>query len=122
VARIVADATDFNRANDISGALIFDGSCFFQYIEGPRAPLAEAYARIQASRSHIILLKLIEGPVPARRFAGWEMFFRNGMPSGIDDLNWAPGKEPAGDLRRDLVASSLAYFWRSFEAESLPGR
>jgi hypothetical protein len=122
MARIVADATNFNRANDISGALIFDGTCFFQYIEGPRAPLADAYARIQGSRSHIILLKLIEGPTPARRFEGWEMFYRDGMPSGIDGLNWAAGMEPAGDLRRDLIASSLAYFWRSFEAESLPDR
>ena len=122
VARIVTDATEFNRGNDISGALIFDGTCFFQYIEGRRVALADAYARIQASRSHVILLKLLEGPAPARRFEGWEMFYRDGMPSGIGGLNWAPGREPSGDFRRDLVASALAYFWRNFEAESLPTR
>lgn len=111
---LVADAIEFNGNHDLSGALVFDGSCFFQYIEGPRANLAEAVSRIRASRSHVILLHLIDGPVAGRRFEGWEMFYRDGAASGIEGLNWLPGRQPQGDIKRDLVANSLSYFWRSF--------
>lgn len=117
---IVSDAMQFNEARQLSGALVFDGSCFFQYIEGPRANLTEATARIRASRSHVILLNLIDGPVPARRFEGWEMYYRDGVPSGIEGLNWLPGQEPSGDLKRDLVANSMSYFWRNFDNDLSP--
>jgi hypothetical protein len=117
---LVADAIEFNGEHDLSGALVFDGSCFFQYIEGPRSNLSEAFARIRASRSHVILLHLIDGPVGTRRFQGWEMFYRDGAPSGIEGLNWLPGRQPQGDLKRDLVANSLSYFWRSFDKDFSP--
>lgn len=117
---IVDDAKDFNGRHELSGALVYDGFCFFQYIEGPRVRLADACARIRASRSHIILLSLIDGPVPTRRFEGWEMYYRDGIPSGIDALNWLPGQEPSGDPKRDLVANSLSYFWRTFDKELAP--
>lgn len=117
---LIADAIEFNGKHDLSGALVFDGSCFFQYIEGPRASLSEAVSRNRASRSHMVLLHLMDGPVTGRRFEGWEMFYRDGAASGIEGLNWLPGRQPQGDLKRDLVANSLSYFWHSFENDVSP--
>ncbi|MBD9480955.1 BLUF domain-containing protein [Pseudoxanthomonas sp. PXM02] len=119
---LLTDAIEFNGKHDLSGALVFDGSCFFQYIEGPRGSLSEAVSRIRASRSHLVLLHLMDGPVAARRFEGWEMFYRDGAASGIEGLNWLPGREPQGDLKRDLVANSLSYFWRNFDKDVSPAR
>ena len=115
---IVADATTFNGQNAVSGALVFDGTCFFQYIEGPPGAIADAYQRIQSSKSHVILLKLLEGPVSARRFDGWEIFYRDGVPSDIAGLNWLPGHEPDPESMRDIVTTSLTYFWRNFHDEA----
>jgi hypothetical protein len=112
---IVAGAIEFNGQNDVSGALIFDGTSFFQYVEGRESDLASAYERICASRSHVVLLELLNGAVPVRRFTGWEMFYAESAPSGIEGLNWLPGREPSDSARRDIVASSLRFFWQSFQ-------
>lgn len=112
---IVAGAMEFNGQNDLSGALIYDGTSFFQYIEGPESALVVAYERIRASRSHVVLLELLKGVVPVRRFDGWEMFYAESAPSGIEGLNWLPGREPTEAARRDIVANSLRFFWQSFQ-------
>ncbi len=35
--RLVAEAVQFNESVDVTGALLFDGSRFLQYLEGPEA-------------------------------------------------------------------------------------
>jgi Sensors of blue-light using FAD len=112
---IVADATTFNGQNAVSGALVFDGTCFFQYIEGPPGAIADAYQRIQSSKSHVILLKLLEGPVSGRRFDGWKMFYRDGAPADIAGLNWLPDHVPDHEAKQDMVTTSLSYFWRNLQ-------
>lgn len=112
---IVADATEFNGQHAVSGALIFDGTCFFQYIEGPAGAIEDAYQRIQSSKSHVILLKLLEGPVSGRRFDGWKMFYRDAAPSDIAGLNWLPDHVPDPEAKRDMVTTSLSYFWRNLQ-------
>ncbi len=112
---IVTEASEFNIERGVTGALVFDGTCFFQYLEGSRTALNEIYARIHRATSHTVLMEFVDGPADSRRFEGWSMFYREGAPSGIEDLNWLEGQGPLDpDFHRSVAMKSLSYFWDQF--------
>lgn len=59
--QLVADAMLFNASVDVTGVLLFDGTRFLQYIEGPEAGVSAAYTRILAAGSHSGLVELNRG-------------------------------------------------------------
>jgi hypothetical protein len=72
---ILATAQRRNAAADVTGALYFDGSLFFQVLEGPDEAVQEIYAAIRRDPRHkeVRLLKLQD--LLRRRFTDWSMKF-----------------------------------------------
>lgn len=84
VESIVARARLHNRQRGITGALLFTGGHFAQWIEGPPRALAATMARIEADPRHDAVTRLLETEVHERRFDAWTMAF---LPApGADDL------------------------------------
>ncbi|KOO75646.1 BLUF domain-containing protein [Stenotrophomonas maltophilia] len=71
--QLVTDAMLFNESADVTGVLLFDGTRFLQYLEGPEAGVGAAYTRILAASSHNGLVELNRGRVGRRQFPHWRM-------------------------------------------------
>ncbi|HDS1835970.1 TPA: BLUF domain-containing protein [Stenotrophomonas maltophilia] len=71
--QLVMDAVLFNESADVTGTLLFDGSRFLQYLEGPEAGVNAAYKRILAAGSHSGVVELNRGRVGRRQFPHWRM-------------------------------------------------
>ncbi|QGL97212.1 MULTISPECIES: BLUF domain-containing protein [Stenotrophomonas] len=71
--QLVTDAMLFNESVDVTGVLLFDGTRFLQYLEGPEAGVGAAYTRILAASSHNGLVELNRGRVGRRQFPHWRM-------------------------------------------------
>ncbi|MCO7486302.1 BLUF domain-containing protein [Stenotrophomonas maltophilia] len=71
--QLVAEAVQFNESVDVTGTLLFDGSRFLQYLEGPEAGINAAYTRILAAGSHSGIVELNRGRVGRRQFPHWRM-------------------------------------------------
>ncbi|AWH37200.1 F420H(2):quinone oxidoreductase [Stenotrophomonas sp. ZAC14D1_NAIMI4_6] len=71
--RIVEGAQRFNRMAGVTGAMLFDGARFLQYVEGPADGIEGAIGRIRASADHDRLHMLGDAVIDARRFPAWDM-------------------------------------------------
>lgn len=93
--RLLVDATVHNRMNSVTGALLYDGHRFLQYIEGPADSLARVLARIENSRKHAGLQVLFRGGVRQRHFWNWSMACRHADASLVQRLEGARWTERA---------------------------
>ncbi len=73
---MVDNASKINAAHDVTGILLFNGTHFFQLLEGPEAGIQAVYQRICADRRHHNVVELMRDYAPCRRFgnAGMELF------------------------------------------------
>ncbi|WP_234413497.1 BLUF domain-containing protein [Stenotrophomonas sp. ZAC14D2_NAIMI4_7] len=71
LSALVQEAAAFNGEHGITGVLLYDGSRFLQYIEGPDVDLRAAYARVCKATSHHEMMELARGQIDARRFPNW---------------------------------------------------
>ncbi len=73
---MVDDASILNASHDVTGILLFNGTHFFQLLEGPEEGVLAIYQRICADRRHHNLVELMRDYAPSRRFgnAGMELF------------------------------------------------
>ncbi|WP_295853641.1 BLUF domain-containing protein [uncultured Xylophilus sp.] len=73
VAAVIGPSRTHNRADRITGLLVFDGSGFVQYLEGPAAALEDCLQRIAQDPRHTAFRLAYRGTVAteARRFAGF---------------------------------------------------
>jgi hypothetical protein len=72
---ILATARHFNKANNITGALLFTASGFAQVLEGPREVVEQAFERISADPRHADVTVLSFTPTERRSFPEWSMAF-----------------------------------------------
>lgn len=84
VQAIVAVARERNAREDLTGALIYTGGHFTQFLEGPEGALDTTLARISHDRRHRSLTVLVREEVAVRRFPHWRMALAE--PVGVDDL------------------------------------
>ena len=82
---LTREAERFNRESDVTGVLLFDGSRFLQYIEGPEDALWKVYSRILDATSHCEMMELGQGQISGRRFPYWSMRL---VPAGEADLRF----------------------------------
>jgi Sensors of blue-light using FAD len=75
VAGIVRAAREKNAARGITGALIFDGERFCQYLEGEDAEVAQTFVAIGRDVRHDRVQVLLDAPADKLRFARWAMGF-----------------------------------------------
>ncbi len=73
---MVDHASEINTAHDVTGILLFNGTHFFQLLEGPEAGVQAVYQRICADRRHHNVVELMRDYAPSRRFgnAGMSLF------------------------------------------------
>jgi hypothetical protein len=70
---IVCSSRLRNAENHVTGMLLFTGSRFVQFVEGPAAAVKNLRASIIADPRHDDLCQLVPEPSPERRFAGWSL-------------------------------------------------
>lgn len=71
VREIVAVSLQRNRSLDVTGALLFTGRRFAQYIEGPANAIAELQESILQDSRHQDVNTLAWGTYSTRRFLTW---------------------------------------------------
>lgn len=93
---ILREAWAHNRDRGIGGYLLRTREAYFQWLEGPQAPLAELLERIARDPRHRDMTVLIEGPLAARNFSNWVM--------GYDELTEAEAARL--DIRADQTGTA----------------
>ncbi len=73
---MVAAANIKNRQSDVTGILLFNGTHFFQLLEGPEEEVTAIYQHICQDNRHYNLVELLCDYAPSRRFGnvGMELF------------------------------------------------
>lgn len=76
VAEIIEAARTFNWSAGITGMLVFDGTGFFQYMEGPPEQLTLLIESIARDPRHVAFTPLFpQARIDRRRFANWSMAY-----------------------------------------------
>lgn len=96
--QLMQEAQVFNRANGISGCLLYKGHCFMQLLEGPVEPLTALLERIQRDRRHRDLRVVAKGNIRRRAFTDWGMIWR-----GVDAAEGSPDLGPWQHRHIDLM-------------------
>lgn len=76
IEEMVSIANRRNMRSDVTGILLFNGSHFFQLLEGPEEQVQMIYRAICQDPRHYNIVELLCDYAPARRFgkAGMELF------------------------------------------------
>lgn len=85
IGAIVATARRTNKANNVTGALLFTGSGFAQVLEGPREIVESTFERISADPRHADVTVLSFTPTERRCFPDWPMGFSGHVAADEDD-------------------------------------
>jgi hypothetical protein len=80
VADIVAGAQVRNEPLQITGALVFTGERFAQYLEGPPAAIEELMTSIRRDTRHLEILELPIAPFSSRLFESWSLAYSGSTP------------------------------------------
>lgn len=72
---LLAGSRARNRAEGLTGVLVFDRGAFFQWIEGPNLPLQRVWNSIRQDPRHADLQVLADSAIPMRLFQDWHMHF-----------------------------------------------
>lgn len=65
-----------NKRKDITGALIFTGTHFCQFLEGPDIAVSSLADKIRRDPRHTDIWVVHQEVVTVRRFAGWSMGYK----------------------------------------------
>lgn len=92
VSAIIRVAREFNANHAITGVLIFDGTRFFQYIEGPADSMTTLIDRLYTDPRHTDITVLLHDAMPPERwFPSWSMAYAS-VDSDTDHLQVLAGK------------------------------
>lgn len=72
---LLAGSRARNRAEGVTGVLVFDRGVFFQWIEGPNLPLQRVWNSIRKDPRHHDIQVLADTSIPVRLFQDWHMQF-----------------------------------------------
>lgn len=76
IVDILKTARNFNKQALITGILVFDGTQFHQYIEGPQPALQELVERISRDERHVDFTPRYSEPLgKSRLFSSWSMAY-----------------------------------------------
>lgn len=115
---ILAAARRNNPRLGVTGALMFNTSCFIQVLEGPRAALDQLFERLRRDQRHGKISMLTFEAAAERRFDQWSMAFVGARDSGGRltaialesgyDPSRLSGEATAGFLRGLMLAQERA--------------
>lgn len=72
---LLAGSRARNRAEGVTGVLVYDRGAFFQWIEGPNLPLQRIWNSVRQDPRHHDLQVLADTSIPVRLFHDWHMQF-----------------------------------------------
>ncbi|QDL53771.1 BLUF domain-containing protein [Rhodoferax aquaticus] len=98
---IHASAVKHNRANGVTGMLLYTKGRFMQVIEGPAEAVRVTYSRIALDKRHHNIQLMAEEKITQRHFAKWSMGMRL---VGDEDLAEYPQYEPYFKFGFDVAA------------------
>ncbi|WP_420496903.1 BLUF domain-containing protein [Sphingomonas sediminicola] len=75
IGRLVNHAREANARNGLSGTLIFTGTRFAQFLEGPHQNLARVMYKILADERHNRITVLRRDTSRVRRFDSWSLSY-----------------------------------------------
>ncbi len=103
---IVSVARGRNKADNITGALLFTDAGFARVLEGPREVLERTFERISADPRHADVTILSFTPLPYRSFPDWPLGFcrRPSLGRVVDN---SPGSDSPSTGPRVRTASDL---------------
>lgn len=113
---ILVDGSAHNRIAGVTGVLLYDGTTFLQYLEGPEAGVVSIFERIKRSKRHADIRVLTSAEVPERYFWNWSMACRHADASVIQRIEaarWSERNHPylEEDAKRNPGLRLLADFW-----------
>jgi hypothetical protein len=83
---ILAKSRRANRANGLTGLLLFDGNRFLQYLEGDETVVRAVYGKIKNDPRHFAVVTLRESSGEKRQFSQWDMArFSKISPAEFDE-------------------------------------
>ena len=125
-----------NRTEGLTGLLIYDQGCFFQWLEGPAAGLARIWASIGRDPRHHDIQILRQQELPRRFFGSWDLRLTSRQrsaleiggpsPAGVVHVAWPPRAVPAlsiavwDDVFAELVLPKLVARHRALPARAAP--
>ena len=114
---LVEDGRRRNLEAGITSLLLWCDGTFMHYLEGPRDAVADAIARIAASRWHYDVNVLMDEPIAEREFPLWALGFSRCL--GVELLE----RVFAGDdgARPGPGRVMLRAFWRNCRSTAGPG-
>ena len=114
--QLLLDARVANELADVTGALLYGGLRFVQYLEGTRADVEQIYARITRASQHHQLEILEQGRVEKRLFQRWHMGFAHAPQTLVQQLSQSHWRREIPWLEDESAASSgltrLLAFWK----------
>lgn len=119
VEQILDSARTFNKTEDVSGVLWFDGDIFIQVLEGQREAVSRTYHRIAADKRHqdIELVECVA--IDERLFGDWTMGYLAATKANRAKILKYSGHS---DMRpREMSPGSMLKFLLALEETPLPG-
>jgi hypothetical protein len=106
VRALVAGARLRNAALEVTGALLYTGSHFAQWLEGPPEALSSLMQSIEHDRRHTQVHILLHEGTAQRRFAAWQLHYVASLAAAdlIADLHQRPAID---GTRADRLALHL---------------
>ena len=111
VADIVKESVPRNHRLQVTGALLFTGRQFAQYLEGPAGAVTILQRLILDDLRHEDIHTIVEGAYPCRRFVTWSLAYvapAQPVKRGVEQL-----LSEAGTLREDCVEALVEYMSKS---------
>ena len=107
LAGILLDARRCNSRDDITGALIARGDLYLQLLEGPDAPVRDAFRRIARDDRHVDVQVLVTRRTDRRMFPGWSM-----RDDPAKSWTWSQREVAQGAVEKASEAEVEAVFTR----------
>lgn len=107
LAGILATSRRNNRRDGITSALLFDGACFAQVLEGGMTDVATTFERMQCDPRHRGTVVLQVGPAQRRVFGRFPLAYAGRVPAGrlrFDRVGYRPTDAERMHTASDLLA------------------
>lgn len=104
---ILHKAKEFNKANSITGCLVYHNGIFVQTLHGEKKVIFDLLKKIETDERHSNVNLIWEGPAEKVVFQGWHMAF-------FSPKNSSKPYEGLIDFERNLV--TLSSFYRADSA------
>lgn len=88
VDEILAASRRNNARVDVTGALMFNGGCFAQVLEGPLTAVETTFERIQQDDRHGDVSLLAMTPISDRGFSTWSMAYVGASAADADRFGY----------------------------------